>query len=217
MENLRQVRRDMLRNIIFAIAAVVIGLAAAVFGLYQGRREAMLQQSIAGEVIRFHILANSDSEEDQELKLTVRDEVLLYLEALLEGSEGVEDSRQRIRKSLEEIREVAQECVEEQGYSYPVTAKLVKDNFPQKTYGDCIFPAGNYEALRIEIGEGQGHNWWCMVYPGLCFTEDNGAYVSQESKELLHQVLTEEEFQLVTGEGRLVLRSGFLRWLTGYK
>ena len=193
--------------------AVTLGLAAAALGLYQGNRQASLQQSIAGEVIRFHILANSDSQEDQELKLAVRDEVLPSLEELLEGSSGVDDSRGRLREHVDEIQAEAQQYVREAGYGYEVTAELCRDRFPQKTYGDCIFPAGEYEALRIKIGEAAGHNWWCMVYPGLCFTEENGAYVSEESKELLHQVLTEEEFELVAGEGRLVLRSGFLRLL----
>ena len=188
------------------LAAVLLGLLASVLCAFRTGRERGLQESIARQVIRFHILANSDEEEDQELKLQVRDVILKQLELLLEDSGSVEESRAIIRENLESIEETAEAAVRSRGFFYPVHAGLVRDELPQKTYGDCTFPAGEYEALRVSIGEAKGHNWWCMVYPGLCFTEESGAYVSEESKELLKHVLTEEEFELVAKEQRITVK-----------
>lgn len=195
------------------LAAIFFGMAATLFlGVQQQKAETM-QQHIASEVIRFHVLANSDSEEDQELKLQVRDAILADLEEMLADSTTIEESRERISGQLSNIEEEAEAVIRKEGYDYPVKAALVTDDFPEKTYGDCTFPAGAYEALRVSIGAAGGHNWWCMVYPGLCFTEESGAYVSTESKELLKQVLTEEEFRLVAEKGNVQFRFKLLDML----
>ena len=126
------------------LAAVLLGLLASVLCAFRTGRERGLQESIARQVIRFHILANSDEEEDQELKLQVRDVILKQLELLLEDSGSVEESRAIIRENLESIEETAEAAVRSRGFFYPVHAGLVRDEFPQKTYGDCTFPAGEY-------------------------------------------------------------------------
>jgi len=192
------------------IAALTIGLLAASLFYIHEKKEEKIQQGIAEEVIRFHVLANSDAYKDQELKLEVRDLVLRYLENELRDCESVDQTRRKIRNKLAALEQLAGNYVQDRGYAYSVTAELVKDDFPEKTYGDCTFPAGEYEALRINIGEANGRNWWCMVYPGLCFTEETGAYVSEENKTILKHVLTEEEFDQLTKENRIKLR---FRWL----
>jgi len=183
--------------------AVCIGLiTAAAFYIY-GKKQEQLQKGIAEEVLRFHVLANSDSEGDQELKLRVRDYLLDYMEGLLNECRTVEDTKYILEKHLEDIEKTAEEYIKRTGREYAVTAELVEEEFPEKIYGDCRFPAGTYEALRINIGEAKGRNWWCMIYPGLCFTEEGGAWVDSENKALMKHVLTEEEFRLVAGENKL--------------
>lgn len=160
------------------------------------------QEKLAGEVFRFHVLANSDSEEDQALKLNVRDAVLAYMKAdMKDGTDGeptAEDTKSWARNHLEEIEEKAEEVIREEGYSYGAEANVQLCHFPDKTYGDITFPEGDYEALRIVIGEGKGHNWWCVLYPNLCFMSTTCAVVSDEGKEELKEVLTDDEYEMVT-------------------
>ena len=158
-------------------------------------------------MIRFHVLADSDSAWDQANKLAVRDTVLDYLNDVLPENMNVVQTANFIENHLKNIRQVAEETLAQRDCSDPVQARLVQDDFPEKTYGDCTFPAGTYEALRISIGRAEGHNWWCMIYPGLCFNGESGFSISEENKTLLRGVLTEEEFQTVAGEGKI--RLGF--------
>lgn len=163
------------------------------------------QQKLAREVFRFHVLANSDSEEDQELKLKVRDAVLAYMKSEMKnGAAGnpdepsAEETKQWARDHLDEIERTAEETIREEGYSYGAKAMVQMCHFPDKTYGDITFPEGSYEALRIEIGKAEGHNWWCVLYPNLCFMSTTCAVVSDEGKEELKEVLTDDEYEMVT-------------------
>ena len=130
--------------------------------------EARMQQHLAQEVLRFHVLANSDSEADQALKLAVRDRVLQEYGDLLETCTSKEETLAALKNAQQEISETAEAEVLAQGYTYPVRVSLVREEFPFKKYGDLIFPAGVYDALRIEIGEAKGKNWWCVLYPQMC-------------------------------------------------
>lgn len=136
---------------------------------YLYTRQARLQQTISDKVLRFHVLANSDSEADQNLKLAVRDAVGSFMQEKLTAVENLEECELVVRQSLGEIEEAAAETIAENGYDYDVTAELEHTSFPVKNYGSYTFPAGGYEALRIVIGEGNGHNWWCVMYPNMCF------------------------------------------------
>ena len=146
-------------------------------------------------VIRFHIRANSDSEEDQALKLKVRDAVLAYLSPELMGAESKEDARNIIEAHLSELEAIGQATIREEGYDYEIHAHMTQEEFPIKCYGDLMFPAGEYEALRIDIGTSEGGNWWCVMYPGLCFVDTVGGVVATDGKEELQHVLTEEEYE----------------------
>ena len=164
-------------------------------------RQARLQQAISDKVLRFHVLANSDSEADQNLKLAVRDAVGSFMQEKLTAVENLEECEMVVRQSLGEIEEAAAETIAENGYDYDVTAELEHTSFPVKNYGSYTFPAGDYEALRIVIGEGNGHNWWCVLYPPLCFVDAVYGVVPENSKEKLAGVLTDEEYKTVTDRG----------------
>lgn len=158
-----------------------------------------LQSSIAEKVIRFHVLANSDSEEDQALKLKVKEAVVTYLNPYMTNSENLDDSRKILLEHNDEIIEIAKSIISDEGYSYNVTAGFSTDYFPTKSYGDVTLPAGDYTAYRIEIGEHNGKNWWCILYPPLCFVDATYGVLPDESKALLKNVLDEDEFNAVTG------------------
>ena len=178
-------------------------------------QETSLQQGIAEDILRFHVLANSDSTEDQQLKMEVKEAVLEYMSGYLNGNENLEETRQTVQTHLHDIQEYAMTVVREKGYDYSVQAELATCYFPVKTYGDCTFPAGEYEALRILIGEAGGHNWWCVLYPNLCFVDAVYGVVEDEEKEKLENVLTEEEYQsiLEVPEENVTVECRFIQWI----
>lgn len=145
--------------------ALLLGLCAA---LIWGAWSAQRQDALARKMIRLHVIANSDSDADQALKLEVRDKVLDFTTTVLQRSADMEDAQVRLRKELTRIETIAQREIAAQGYDYPVTAQLASAEFPLKEYDGFSLPAGEYMALRLVIGEGAGQNWWCVVYPPLC-------------------------------------------------
>lgn len=165
-----------------------------------------MQQHLAEEVLRFHVLANSDSEEDQRLKLKVRDAVLEQMKNTLPEGLDVEETKEWARMHTDILRKTAEDIVTDNGYAYPVSAAVTTSYFPEKTYGDVTFPPGNYTALRIEIGAAKGQNWWCVLYPNLCFMDAVHAVVPEEGKKQLEEVLTEEEYHQVISDGTFEIR-----------
>ncbi len=128
---------------------------------------------IKDKLIRFHVIANSDTEEDQNLKLKVRDRVIEALSGKLSGVTSLEEAEIELEKNIEYVNKIAKEVIEENNYTYEVNTMLSYENFPDKVYGDCVFPQGNYEAFRVIIGEGKGQNWWCVMFPSLCFVDES--------------------------------------------
>ena len=188
---------------LLCLAPSVLLAAVISFGVYRqadAAEQAEIQEHLAQEVVRFHVLANSDSADDQELKLKVRDAVPGYMEEKLPESDGADETKDWLRSHIDEIEEISRRTVADAGTEYPVSAAVTTCWFPDKTYGDVTFPAGNYEALRIEIGEAKGHNWWCVLYPGLCFMDTTNAVVPDEGKQKLKNVLTEEEYSRITAD-----------------
>ena len=160
-------------------------------------------------IIRFHVIANSDSKEDQELKLGVRDYVLPRIEKeiteILKTADGEgrqeEITRQYVSKNLKRIQAWAKEYVQSQGFPYEIQTKLGVQEIPAKQYDDLYFPAGNYEALTITIGEGAGQNWWCVVFPPLCLIDcEDSAY--------------KDAFE-ADGQGRIILKSKIKEMMKG--
>lgn len=145
--------------------ALLVGLA--VF-LASGTLALQTQDQLAEKVVRLHVLANSDSREDQALKLLVRDAVLEEATAILDTAADRREAEARLRGQLLELERIAAETVAQQGYHYPVTLELADTEFPTKEYDRFTLPAGEYLALRVLIGDAEGQNWWCVVFPPLC-------------------------------------------------
>ncbi|WP_346869196.1 stage II sporulation protein R [Clostridium sp. UBA5119] len=155
-------------------------------------------EDISGKLIRFHVIANSDSEKDQNLKLKVRDKVLEYVQPLLKNSKNIEESREILSRENKKVLEIAREVIKENGYDYSVESTLDKENFPVKTYGNITLPQGEYEAYRIIIGTGEGQNWWCVMFPPICFVDiTKGEVAYEETEEEMKKVLDDEEFNMV--------------------
>lgn len=131
----------------------------------------LIYEDIANKIIRFHVIANSNTDEDQALKLKVRDEVIEFVSNSLKESKDLDESRQFIIDNKSNIEDIAKSVIIENGYSYNITSTLSRENFPDKIYGDVVFPQGEYEAYRILIGEAKGENWWCVMFPPLCFVD----------------------------------------------
>ena len=131
----------------------------------------LVYEDIANEIIRFHVIANSNTDEDQALKLKVRDKVIEFVSNSLKESNSLEESRKFIIENKSNIERIAKSVIIENGYDYNVTSSLSRENFPDKIYGDVVFPQGEYEAYRILIGEAKGENWWCVMFPPLCFVD----------------------------------------------
>ena len=167
--------------------------------------------ALSGDVLRLHVLANSDAPADQALKLAVRDRVLAEAGARLEGVTDREEAERVLAASLEPLARAGAAAVAEAGYSYPVTVRLEDTWFPTKEYGGFSLPAGEYRALRVLIGEGKGRNWWCVVFPPLCL----GAVT--EPAEAAMEALPEGERALITGDGEgYVLKFKLLELWNGW-
>ena len=185
--------------------ALLIGLA--VF-LTSGTLALRTQDELADKVVRLHVLANSDSGEDQALKLQVRDVVLERATAILEQSADRREAESRLRGQLLELERIAAEEIAAEGYDYPVTVNLENADFPTKEYDGFTLPAGEYLALRVIIGEGKGRNWWCVVFPPLCTAASADVPASA-----LAAGFSEEEVRLITEESQgYVLKFKAVEW-----
>ncbi len=186
------------------ITAAAMGILITLILMYfyiQARQEQKRQESIAREVIRFHVVANSDSREDQQLKLKVKEKVVKYLQEVIKEKKTIEQAREELSRQLPEVERIALLEMQKEGYDYGAEASLGNCYFPVKEYGDLIFPAGEYEALKVNLGDSQGKNWWCVMYPTLCFVDSTYQIVPDSSKEKLKESLTQEEYDsLLDGE-----------------
>lgn len=159
-----------------------------------------LQKGIAKQVIRLHVVANSDSEYDQKLKLRVRDQIITGLQKDLQSAGSVKEAKKILSQKLSQIEKTAGHTLQSAGSHQKVQVSLKNRAFPVKRYGDLTFPKGTYQALCVEIGQAQGHNWWCVLFPSLCFVDETTAIVPEESKEKLKHSLTREEYDELTKE-----------------
>ena len=174
--------------------------AAAVFSLILNLGAAaahriILQQGIAKEVLRFHILANSDGDEDQKIKLAVRNRVLAWISENGGDISDREEMESFLEKHLTGLEKTADGVLESYGVPYRSSAAMETCYFPERTYGECTFPAGWYKALRICLGEAQGKNWWCVLYPKLCFSDCLCGKTDEKEMQQLEEVLTVEEYE----------------------
>ena len=157
-----------------------------------------VSNNLADSVFRLHVIANSDSTQDQELKYKVRDSLIEYMNTLTNDMNSKEEVIEIAKAHLEDFKEIAQNVVKENGYNYDVNVEIGNFSFPTKTYGDISFPAGFYDALKVEIGKAEGQNWWCVMFPPLCFVDVTSGVVPEESKENLEENLGDEEYELIS-------------------
>lgn len=192
--------------------AAVICVLSYVVNAVTAEKEDPLQPAIAEKILRFHVLANSDSEEDQAVKEEVRDAIGAMMEPRLSEAHDIETTRVIVEENMDDIIGVAEQTLWENGFDYEVTAELTHTEFPEKTYGSYTFPEGEYEALEVIIGEGKGHNWWCVLYPNMCFRGSVYEVVDDEAGEALKEVLTPEEYEDVFDSGDFKIRFKFLEY-----
>lgn len=193
------------KKIIGAILLLGI-LVLAGNGKMQQAKADPLQPEIARKILRFHILANSDSEEDQAVKIKVRDAIGKMMGPKLADSKNLEETKKIVSENMNDIVALAEKTLEDNGYTYGATAELAHVQFPEKNYGDYTFPAGEYEALEVTLGKGGGHNWWCVLYPNMCFKGTVYEVVEDEACKELKEVLSPKEYETVFNKGNYEIR-----------
>lgn len=207
-------------HIIISLLVVIIGVTltsqvyiskANVSNTYSNTQK--LQSTLAQKIIRFHVIADNDTDESQQLKMKVKNETLKYMKTLLTGTEDLSTTRDILENNLENIKNFALDVVEKEGYEYNVSAEFENCYFPIKEYGSLIFPAGYYDALKIKLGKAEGRNWWCVMYPNLCFVEGSYAVVNDEVKETLEGMLTPDEYHMLLQGNNTKISFKYLKFL----
>ena len=155
------------------------------------------QSDIASKIIRFHVLANSNKKTDQEIKRKVRDGILKKFKNQLEKSQSKNQTEIILKNNLSNIKYEADKILKDNNFSYRAKVFLTHDYFPTKKYGDMKFLPGKYQTLKIILGKGQGHNWWCVMFPPLCFMDMTKKVVPNNIKNNFKTILTDDEFKLV--------------------
>ena len=197
-------------TLLIFLIAIIIGLSYTYFTSKPIKNIEEIRSGISNKIIRFHVIANSDSKKDQELKLKVKEAVVNYTKDILADSKSIDESRIILKKETDNILNICNQVISENGYNYNVSAELSDAYFPTKTYGQYTFPPGTYEAYQIKIGEAKGQNWWCVLYPPLCFVDISHGIVEGDSKKQLEETLTTEEFNAISGECNVKFRFKYL-------
>jgi len=191
-------RKSVFQVMIYFLLALLVVLTVAALFLMAPLKNKISEktggQTVQSQVLRFHVRANSDCEEDQAVKMKVKEAVLEQVKGYLQQDDDKAAVKKALQAHLEDLVRTAREVLQENGYGYGASAYFTREEFPIKRYGDLTFPAGVYDALRIDLGKAQGHNWWCMLYPSLCFVDVTYGVVPQESKDELKNLLGGETY-----------------------
>ena len=184
----------MARFSVFDGAMVIGAIASVIVGSFTAFAEDC--DAKPDEVLRLHIIANSDSEEDQSLKYDLRDHMLSDFSDIFSGCENLDEAKAAADENLEEMRQSAQEFIWQQGYDYTVQCELTDCYFTTRCYGNYTLPAGDYTAVRLIIGEGKGKNWWCVMFPPLCLPAAGEFFTDAQSREIENTSVIEPRFAL---------------------
>ena len=157
-----------------------------------------VSNDLSTAVFRLHVIANSDSSEDQSLKLKVRDNLLEYMNSISSECKTKTEAIKLAEENIDIFKQIAQKTVIENGYNYPINISIGNFYFPTKFYGDISLPSGYYDALKVEIGEAKGKNWWCVMFPSLCFIDINSGVVDDDAKENLKENLNSESYSVIS-------------------
>ena len=198
IKNILKINKNIKSQIILysVMLFIVLGLMVG-YAYSQSCKINTFSNDYKENLIRFHVLANSDSEEDQALKLKVRDKVISYLKPKLEDSESISQSEKIILNEKDKLMDICKETIKQNGYNYDVSINLGYSKFPTKQYSSVVLQAGEYKSLKIIIGKGQGKNWWCVMFPPLCFVDEQNNVIDKETDEKLKKVLTKDEYELI--------------------
>lgn len=157
-----------------------------------------VSEDLSQAVFRLHVIANSDTDEDQQLKLKVRDKLLEYMNTICANCTTKAEAISIAEEHKEDFQNIAEKTIKENGFDYPVKININNFYFPTKNYGDISLPAGYYDALRVEIGNTSGQNWWCVMFPSLCFIDVSSGVVDDEAKKNLEDNLNEESYHIIS-------------------
>ena len=183
------------KSIYLQILLVLLCTGTMILIILTEKKAVQIQSDLADHVLRFHVLANSDSEEDQALKRKVRDALLQEINKELPDDADLSDTKAYLSSHEALLQETACRIVRQNGFDYPVEFRLEPWYFPTKTYGDMTFPSGTYDAFRVIIGKGEGKNWWCVLYPSLCFIDSTYSIVPDSSKAALRGTLQADTYE----------------------
>ena len=188
------------------LTAVIIASACSIAGF------AYRCSQVRESVLRMHVIANSDSDEDQALKLKVRDAVLERGSELFDGTMTADEARERLEPKKDELVEAAGEVIVSEGFDYPVTVEVVDEYFATRCYGDLTMPAGKYTAIKVVIGEGEGKNWWCVMFPPMCTAS------AAKQMQQAEAVFSEGEWRMMTAKTPdVTIRFKLLEWWSQLK
>ena len=185
------------KKLILAFTLIILAFVYIGYPYIKDQKENI--DGLKRNIIRFHVIANSDSEDDQALKLKIRDRILNEMGEQFENSSSIDESRRMIESNMDTLKYIAEDEIKKDGKDYMAQVYLGEDDFPTKSYGGITFPAGEYEALKVVIGEGKGKNWWCVMFPPLCFVDITHG-ISGDVQEELKEVLSEDEYELILSD-----------------
>lgn len=184
-----------MKNIVLALA---IGLVMSTIIAINSQS---IQNDLANNLIRLHIVANSDSENDQAVKLKVRDRIIKEMGAAFEDTKSNDECRKIVRDNIDKIVEIANDELSKNGMEYGARAYFGRFDFPTKYYSNIVLPRGEYNAVRVELGGGDGQNWWCVMYPPLCFVEESKGKIGDKGDKVLKNSLNSESYDIITNGG----------------
>jgi len=157
-----------------------------------------ISNDLQKSVFRLHVIANSNSKKDQNLKYIVRDELIKYMNTLAKDCTSKQEVIEIAQNNISNFENIAKKTIQDNGFNYNVTVEIGNFDFPTKTYGDITLPAGTYDSLKIKIGKSEGQNWWCVMFPPLCFVDVTTGIVPEESKKEMKEAMPEEEYSLIS-------------------
>ncbi len=187
-----------IKQISFCMVIAIFATGILTWNIFLNLETKSTVSVLSHSAIRFHILANSDSVSDQTLKMRVKESVVNYIYEKTGDFKTVDEAKNFILNNDKTIKSIATKAIADNGYDYTVSSTFGFSDFPVKTYGDVIFPKGTYTSYTIKIGNGKGHNWWCVLYPPLCFVDVSTGVLPDNSKEKLRDSLSDTQYHTVT-------------------
>ena len=187
-----------IKQISFCMVIAIFATGILTWNIFLNLETKSTVSVLSHSAIRFHILANSDSVSDQALKMRVKESVVNYIYEKTGDFKTVDEAKNFILNNDKTIESIATQAIADNGYDYTVSSTFGFSDFPVKTYGDVIFPKGTYTSYTIKIGNGKGHNWWCVLYPPLCFVDVSTGVLPDNSKEKLRDSLSDTQYHTVT-------------------